>query len=115
MVKPAGSTRPQPVFSPKKVFQSSPDLCFCQRYEEKQVVVERNRQSWAFSDSGSTEINKLVIFHNKNVTFAMMQVSYRKRRVAEANLAFLGGGGGVSVGRWVNIRKHAETIRLVIT
>ena len=81
----------------------------CQRYKEKQVVVERNRQSWHSSDSGSSKINKLVIFHNKNVTFKMVQVSYRKRRFAEANLAFFWGGGGGSVGRWVHIRKHAET------
>ena len=45
------------------------------------------------SDSGSSKINKLVIFHNKNVTFKMVQVSYRKRRFAEANLAFFFGGG----------------------
>ena len=51
------------------------------------------------SDSGSSKMNKLVIFYNKNVTFKMVQVSYKKRRFAEANLAFfLGGGGG---GQWV--------------
>ena len=60
------------------------------------------------SDSGSSKINKLVIFHNKNVTFKMVQVSYRKRRFAEANLAFFLGGG-----RGGHIRKHAETTSLV--
>ena len=90
---------PRPVSWSSSAYWSSPGLGPCQRYKEKQVVVERNRQSWHSSDSGSSKINKLVIFHNKNVTFKMVQVSYRKRRFAEANLAFfLGGGEG---GQWV--------------
>ena len=63
-------------------------------------------------------MNKLVIFYNKNVTFKMVQVSYKKRRFAEANLAFFGGGeGGVSgsVGSYTQTcRDHLAGYQVVV-
>ena len=63
-------------------------------------------------------MNKLVIFYNKNVTFKMVHVSYRKRRFAEANLAFFGGrGGGVSgsVGSYTQTcRDHLAGYQLMV-
>ena len=64
-------------------------------------------------------MNKLVIFYNKNVTFNMVHVSYRKRRFAEANLAFFGGGEGRgvsgSVGSYTQTcRDHLASYQLMV-